>query len=198
MSRSALEYLRHILEEAEYLMTMAQGLSQAQFISHGNASAGITSNTSQAGPQLLHSVKELGTLAEDEPGNFPLQFLDAALGLLEGPSKLVRIKSNTTLGTGITIAFEPADVLLALVTALRTGNLDSFLLEHGRIRALLPLDFDGARRCRVLSGGGMSGYGMMLCLSVFLIFVLSSLAFRFVLEIFLVFFLLCFVAHQAV
>ena len=44
----------------------------------------------------------------------------------------------------------------------------------------------------------MSGYGMMLCLSVFLIFVLSSLAFRLVLEIFLVFFLLCFVAHQAV
>jgi hypothetical protein len=47
----------------------------------------------------------------------------------------------------------------------------------------------------VLSGGGMSGYGMMLCLSGFLLLVLSSLAFRFVLEIFLVFFLLCFVAH---
>ena len=31
MSRSALEYLRHILEEAEYLMAMAQGLSQSQF-----------------------------------------------------------------------------------------------------------------------------------------------------------------------
>ena len=44
----------------------------------------------------------------------------------------------------------------------------------------------------------MSGYWMMLCLSVFLLLVLSSLAFRFVLEIFLVFFLLCFVAHRAV
>ena len=48
-----------------------------------------------------------------ELGNLPLQFLDAALGLLECPSKLVRIKSNTTLGTGITIAFEPTGVLLA-------------------------------------------------------------------------------------
>ena len=27
MSRSSLEYLRHILEEAKYLMAMAQGLS---------------------------------------------------------------------------------------------------------------------------------------------------------------------------
>ena len=31
MSRSALEYLRHILEEATYLMTMARGLSPARF-----------------------------------------------------------------------------------------------------------------------------------------------------------------------
>jgi hypothetical protein len=34
----------------------------------------------------------------------------------------------------------------------------------------------------------MSGYGMMLCLCGFLLLVLSSLAFRFVLEIFLLFF----------
>ena len=44
----------------------------------------------------------------------------------------------------------------------------------------------------------MSGYGMMLCLSGFLLLVLNSLAFRLVLEIFLVYFLLCFVAHRAV
>jgi hypothetical protein len=44
---------------------------------------------------------------------------------------LVRIKSSTTLGAGITISFEPSDDLLALVAALRTGNLDSFFLEHG-------------------------------------------------------------------
>jgi uncharacterized protein with HEPN domain len=31
MSRSALEYLRHILEEANYLIAKAQGLTQAQF-----------------------------------------------------------------------------------------------------------------------------------------------------------------------
>ncbi len=31
MSHSALEYLRHILEEANYLMAQAQGLNQAQF-----------------------------------------------------------------------------------------------------------------------------------------------------------------------
>jgi uncharacterized protein with HEPN domain len=31
MSRSALEYLRHILEETQYLLAMAQGLSQSQF-----------------------------------------------------------------------------------------------------------------------------------------------------------------------
>jgi uncharacterized protein with HEPN domain len=31
MSLSALEYLRHILEEAKYLMTQARGLSQWQF-----------------------------------------------------------------------------------------------------------------------------------------------------------------------
>jgi hypothetical protein len=33
MSRSALEYLRHILEEAKYLMTMAQGSRFAQILS---------------------------------------------------------------------------------------------------------------------------------------------------------------------
>ena len=31
MSLSALEYLRHILEEAKYLMAQACGLSQSQF-----------------------------------------------------------------------------------------------------------------------------------------------------------------------
>lgn len=31
MSHSALEYLRHILEEANYLIAKAQGLHQAQF-----------------------------------------------------------------------------------------------------------------------------------------------------------------------
>ena len=40
-------------------------------------------------------------------------------------------RSVTTGGTAITIRFEPADVLFAFVTALRTGNLDSFFLEHG-------------------------------------------------------------------
>ena len=88
-------------------------------------------------PHILGLISKTQALLE--LGNFPLQFLDAALSLLEGTSKLVRIKSNTTLGTGITIAFEPTDVLLALVTALRTGNLDSFLLEHGRIALYFPL-----------------------------------------------------------
>ena len=85
---------------------------------------------------LLELISETQALLE--LGNFPLQFLDPALGLLEGPSKLLRIKSSTTLGTGITIAFEATDVLLALVTALRTGNLDSFFLEHGRIALYFP------------------------------------------------------------
>ena len=31
MSRSTPQYLRHILEEAQYLLAMAQGLSQSQF-----------------------------------------------------------------------------------------------------------------------------------------------------------------------
>jgi hypothetical protein len=77
---------------------------------------------------LLELISDTQALLE--LGNFPLQFLDAALGLLECPSKLVRIKSNTTLGTGITIAIAPTDALLALVTAFRTGNLDSFFLER--------------------------------------------------------------------
>ena len=47
------------------------------------------------------------------------------------PRKLAWIKSSTTLGAGITISFEPSDDFLALVAALRTGNLDSFFLEHG-------------------------------------------------------------------
>ena len=64
--------------------------------------------------------------------HFSLQFLDGVLNLLDSPSKLSRITSITTVGTGITIRFEPADVLFALVTALRTGNLDSFFLEHGK------------------------------------------------------------------
>jgi hypothetical protein len=54
-------------------------------------------------------------------------------GILDSPGKLSRITSITTVGTGIAIRFEPADALLALVTALRTGNLDSFFLEHGGV-----------------------------------------------------------------
>ena len=50
----------------------------------------------------------------------------------------------------------------------------------------------------MLSGGGMSGYGVMLGLCGFMPLVLSILAFRAMLEIFLVFFLLCFVAHLAI
>ena len=50
----------------------------------------------------------------------------------------------------------------------------------------------------MLSGGGMSGNGVMLGLCGFMLLVLSILAFRAMLEIFLVFFLLCFVAHLAV
>jgi hypothetical protein len=60
-----------------------------------------------------------------------LQFLDGVLNLLDSSGKLTRITSSTTVGAGITIRFEPSDVLFALVTALRTGNLDSFFLEHG-------------------------------------------------------------------
>jgi hypothetical protein len=41
---------------------------------------------------LLELISETQALLE--LGNFPLQILDATLGLLEGPSKLVRIKSN--------------------------------------------------------------------------------------------------------
>ena len=63
-------------------------------------------------------------------GNLPLQFLDAVLNFLDGPGKFARITIITAVGTGITIPFESADVLFALVTALRTGNLDSFFLEH--------------------------------------------------------------------
>ena len=44
----------------------------------------------------------------------------------------------------------------------------------------------------------MSGYGVMLGLRGFMLLVLSILAFRAMLEIFLAFFLLCFVAHLAV
>ena len=62
-------------------------------------------------------------------------------------------------------------------------------------RALLCFHFHSPRRSGVLSGGGMSGYGMMLGLCRFMLLVLSVLAFRGMLEIFLLFFLLCFVAH---
>jgi hypothetical protein len=65
-----------------------------------------------------------------ELGNFPLQFLGAALDLLDSANKIARIASSTTLRAGITISFELGDALLALVAALRTGNLDSFFLEH--------------------------------------------------------------------
>ena len=74
---------------------------------------------------------------------FPLQLFDGVLNLLDSPGKLSRITSITTVGTGITIRFEPADVLFALVTALRTGNLDSFFLEHGDLafrRSIPTLD----------------------------------------------------------
>lgn len=67
-----------------------------------------------------------------DAGEVPLQFLDSVLNLLDGTGKLARITSSTTGGAGITIRFEPSDVLFALVAALRTGNLDSFFLEHGQ------------------------------------------------------------------
>jgi hypothetical protein len=70
-------------------------------------------------------------------GEFPFQFLDGVLNLLDSPGKLGRITSITTVRTGITIRFEPADVLFALVTALRTGNLDSFFLEHDTFLGVL-------------------------------------------------------------
>lgn len=66
-------------------------------------------------------------------GKVPLQLLDRLLNLLDSPGKLSRITSMSTGGTDITIRFEPADVLFALVAALRTGNLDSFFLEHGEV-----------------------------------------------------------------
>ena len=63
----------------------------------------------------------------------PLQFLDAVLNFLDSPGKFARITVITAVGTGITIRFEPADVLFTLVTALQTGNLDSFFLEDGEL-----------------------------------------------------------------
>ena len=60
---------------------------------------------------------------------------------------------------------------------------------------LLLLHFDGAGRCWVLSGGWVSGYGMMLCFGSFPLLVPSSRPFHFVLESFLLFVLLCLVAH---
>ena len=47
----------------------------------------------------------------------------------------------------------------------------------------------------MLSGGWVSGYGMMLCFGSFPLLVPSSRPFHFVLESFLLFVLLCLVAH---
>ena len=63
------------------------------------------------------------------------------------------------------------------------------------LRWLLLLHFDGAGRCWVLSGGWVSGYGVMLGFRSVPLLVLSSLPFHFVLERFLLFVLLCLVAH---
>ena len=79
-------------------------------------------------------LEALSTLSDFlHAGELPLQLFDGVVNLLDSPGKLSRITSITTVGTGITIRFEPADVLLALVTALRRGNLDSFFLEHGQL-----------------------------------------------------------------
>ena len=64
-------------------------------------------------------------------------------------------------------------------------------------RSLLCFHFHSPRRSGVLSGGGMSGYGMMLGLS-FYASRAGVLAFRGMLEIFLLFLLLCFVARLPV
>jgi hypothetical protein len=79
---------------------------------------------------LLDTLSALRDLLD--AGKLPLQFLDGVLNLLDSPGKLARITSSTTVGAGVTIRFEPSDGLFALVTALRTGNLDSFFLEHGQ------------------------------------------------------------------
>ena len=86
---------------------------------------------------LLDALATLSDLLHS--GESSLQFLDGILNLLDSPSKLSRITGITTVGAGITIRFEPANVLFALVTALRTGNLDSFFLEHEKL-AFTPLD----------------------------------------------------------
>ena len=49
----------------------------------------------------------------------------------------------------------------------------------------------------MFSGSRMAGYGVMLCLCGFVLVMLSSQAFRLMLEFFFVLFLLCLVAHLA-
>ena len=78
---------------------------------------------------LLESLSTISDFLH--AGEVPLQFLDRVLNLLDSTRKLSRITSITTVGTGITILFEPADVLFALVTAIRTGNLDSSFSNMG-------------------------------------------------------------------
>ena len=92
-------------------------------------------------------------------GEFPLQLPDAAFSLFDFPNKFVRITGCTTFGTDIAITFEAVYILLALVAAVRAPNLDGFFIEHGRIALYFPFTSNGARRCRVLSGGGCPDMG---------------------------------------
>jgi hypothetical protein len=68
-------------------------------------------------------------------GEFPLELPDAAFSLFDFPNKFACITGCTTFGADITITFEAVYILLALVAAVRTRNLDGFFIEHdGRVR----------------------------------------------------------------
>jgi hypothetical protein len=63
--------------------------------------------------------------------NAPDEVRDRALSFFNPLSELIRFESGVTAGTVMPILIKPTDLLLNLCVAVRTGNFDFLVVEHG-------------------------------------------------------------------
>jgi len=84
----------------------------------------IESNTASLRDALSALQRFLGAR------KFTSEFLGEIVNFFKVPGELARITSSSTTGTDVIINFEPTDVLLSLVAAIRTNDFDSFVFEH--------------------------------------------------------------------
>ena len=80
--------------------------------------------------------------------NAPDEVRNRALYFLDFPSKLIRLESCITSGAVVTVLLKPSELLLDLCAAVRTGNFDFVVIEHGHSFSFVE---DGFRELPILS-----------------------------------------------